>query len=129
MAIPFNSSTWGKRSRYFSRVSALVAAFRSRCAWSMRTAGRFASTFGSQSDGNFSRNSNILLRVRQGYPLSGAQGDSAGGAGAIFDNPGRPVGEGAFGRALAILRQLFVANHPVGPKVHNFDFERVRVGT
>ena len=53
MAMALSSSTRGKRSRYFSRLRAVVAALRSRWAWSTRTAGNWSKTLGSQSAGSF----------------------------------------------------------------------------
>src|SRR6185436_17179557 len=55
--------TRGWRSRYFSRFKALVAAFRSRCAWSTSTAGSFASTFSIHESGTFARHKSTCLRI------------------------------------------------------------------
>src|SRR5512134_390630 len=73
MAMALRVPTRGCRSRYFSRLSALVAALRSRCAWSTNTAGRWASTFSIHDSGTFARHNSIRLGiVRQpGANLSG----------------------------------------------------------
>src|SRR5262245_26709435 len=56
--------TRGCRSRNFSRFKALVAAFRSRCAWSTSTAGRLANTLSNQDSGTLARHNSIRLSWR-----------------------------------------------------------------
>src|SRR6266540_955941 len=63
MAIALSVPTRGCRSRYFSRFRALVAALRSRCAWSTNTAGRLASTFSIHDSGTFARHNSIRLWI------------------------------------------------------------------
>src|SRR5579864_3603805 len=79
MAMALSSSTRGKRSWYFSRLSADVAALRSRWAWSTNTAGMLASVLGSQSAGIFSRNNSMIAfedRHRSRVGLGVAQADA-----------------------------------------------------
>src|SRR6516162_3735480 len=65
MAMALRSATRGYRSRYFSRFNAVVAALRSRWAWSTSTAGTLAITFGSQSERTFSRNNSTAQFQRE----------------------------------------------------------------
>src|SRR5207249_5158862 len=62
------------KSRYFSRFNAVVAALRSRCAWSTSTAGRLLNTRGSQPGATFSRNKSIGRMVQA--VLASANGKS-----------------------------------------------------